>query len=160
MLQQRIDRKQQLNVQPLAGTIVLEDYWIAEFGGSSGNMLNTNGRHGRGRLDLEFGERLVLRHLRHLKLQGAFAIDDRAAMALEPGQHRRGVLRCEAVSPRMRGGAHAIVENAVWRCSREVENAAIEKPLAIRCAELSKFSPERLDPGGILMDHEDRRRRP
>ena len=118
MLLQRLGRVEQLDAQALAGPVVLKDDGIAELASGGGNMVRADDGNGRGCLDPEFGERLVLRHFRHFKLQGTFAIDDAAAMPRQPGEHRRGVLRCEAMSAGVRGRTHAIVENAVRRLQR------------------------------------------
>jgi hypothetical protein len=60
------------------------------------------------------GRQLV--HLAHLQLKDAPAVDSPAAMSLEPGQHRAGVVLRQAVVPRVRRGADPRPEDAFRRC--------------------------------------------
>ena len=77
-------------------------------------------------------ERGVLAGLADLEVERAAAVDDAAPVPIEPGQHRRGQLGGVAMVAGVRRGAHPVVEHALGRRLRQVEDAAVEKPVAPR----------------------------
>jgi hypothetical protein len=71
---------------------VLKDHGEAELVRRRRNFVPTDdGERRRGR-DLEASQRLVLRYLGNLELQGALAIYDNSAVALEPRENGAGML--------------------------------------------------------------------
>src|SRR5262249_59570323 len=90
--------------------------------------------------------------------EGTLAVDHHTAVALEPSQHGPRELGGVAMAASVRGGTHTIVEDALGRCHREMEHTFIEEPFAEWYSEKGQLAAQRLDPGVILMDHEDTRR--
>src|SRR3984893_11708612 len=151
-------RKQQPHAEALAGPVVLEDHGEPDLLGSIGNVVATDhGNRVRSR-DSKCREVFVLSNLRKLELEGPLAVDHHAAVALEPSQHSCRELGGVAMAASVRGGTHTVVEDALGRRHREMEHAFIEEPLAQRSSEDGELAAQRLDPGVILMDHEDTRR--
>ena len=101
---------------------------------------------------------LVLRDLGDLELKGALAVDDGAPMLRKPGEHGGGVLGRVAMPARVRGRAHAVVEDAFGGRRCEIDQTAVEKPLGERGVDGGKLASQWLDPGRILVKHKDARR--
>src|SRR5215472_561862 len=158
MLSESRRRKQQAYVKALAGPVVLEDHGEANFLGSIGNVVATDHGNRVGSRDSKCLEGFVLSNLRELELEGTLAVDHHTAVALEPSQHGPRELGGVAMAASVRGGTHTIVEEAVGRCHREMEHTFIEEPFAEWYSEERQLAAQRLDPGVILMDHEDTRR--
>ncbi len=100
-------------------------------------------------------QRRVLAGLADLEVQRAAAVNDAAAVVLEPGQYRDGQFNGVAVVAGMRGGAHPIVENALGRRPRQVEDAAVEEPVAPRKPLAVERGSQGFEPSRVLVDHVD-----
>src|SRR5262249_44986913 len=130
---------------------------IADGRGSAGNVFAANSSDGGRGLDAESGQALILGNLGNLELKGALAVDDGAPMSRKPCEHGGGVLGRVAMPARVRGCAHAIVEDSLGRSRGEINKTAVEKPLRKRYVYGSKLASQRLDPGRILVKHKDAR---
>ena len=157
MLHKRLTREKQPHAQALAAAVMFEDQWKAEPLGRGRNVSAADDRERWRRLDIECRERVVLRDLGDFELEGALAVDDRAAMALEPGENAGGVFGGVAVVARVRGRAHAVVEHALRRRVAQIEHALIEEPLGIGKTARLELAPQRLDPGVVFVDDVDAR---
>src|SRR5215831_10203129 len=104
-------RVDQFDAKALAGAVVFEDDRIADGRGSTGNVFATNrGNGGRG-FDAESGQSLILGNLGDFELKRTLAVDDGAPMLRKPREHRRCVFGRVAMSTRVRGGTHTVVED-------------------------------------------------
>jgi hypothetical protein len=74
----------------------------------------------------------VLARLADLEIERSAAVYDAAPVLFEPSQHRGGQLGSVAMIPCMRGGAHPVIEDTLGRRARQIEHAAVEKPIAPR----------------------------
>src|SRR5205085_3699180 len=97
----------------------------------------------------------VLARLADLQVEGTAGVDDAAAVALEPRQHCDRQLGGEPMVAGMRGGAHPVVEDALGRWSRQVENAAVEKPVPPGKRLPIQGCRQRLEPGRVFVDYMD-----
>src|SRR6516225_585132 len=158
MLSESRRRKQQAYAKALAGPVVLEDHGEPNLLGSIGNVVATDHGNRVWSRDSKCLEGFVLSNLRELELEGTLAVDHHTALALEPSQHGPRELGGVAMAASVRGGTHTIVEDALGRCHREMEHTFIEEPFAEWYSEKGQLAAQRLDPGVILMDHEDTRR--
>src|SRR5262245_57496264 len=148
-------REQQAHAEALAGPVVLEDHGEPHLLGSIGNVVATDHGNRIRSCDSKCLEGFVLSSLRELELEGTLTVDHHTAVALEPSQHGCRELGGVAMAASVRGGTHTIVVDALGGRHREMEHAFIEEPLAERYSEDSNLAAQRLDPGVILMDHED-----
>ena len=121
-----------LDQQPLAGD--QHGLWGADAGGFEGG---------------------VLARLADLEIERAAAIDGAAPVPFEPGQDRCGQFGGITMVAGMRGGAHPVVEDALGRRPRQIEDAAIEKPVAPRQPLPLECPGQRLQPGGVLVNYVD-----
>src|SRR5262249_12957483 len=158
MLGESRRRKQQAYAEALAGPVVLEDHGHANLLGGIGNVVATDHGNRVWSSDSKCLEGFVLSNLRELELEGTFAVDHHTAVALEPSQHRRRELGGVAMTASVRGGTHAIVEDALGRRHRQMEHTFIEKPLAERYSDDVQLAATRLGAGVTLMDYEVTRR--
>ena len=136
---------------------MLEDDRIADPLASRSDVLAADDGDGGGRLDAEPDQTLILRDLGDLELESALAIDDGAPVSRQPRENSGRVLGRIAMSARMRGCAHAVVEDSLgrWRC--QVDHATVEEPLRKRSIDGRKFASQRLDPRGVLVQYKDAR---
>ena len=102
-------------------------------------------------------ERRVLIDLAELELERAAVVDDAPAVRLQPREHARGDLRRVAMAARVRGRAHAVVEDAVRRRGREIEDAFAQEPFFVGQLELGERRTQRLHPGVVFVDDVDLR---
>ena len=72
----------------------------------------------------------VLARLADLEVERVAAVHDAAPVPFEPGQHRDSQLGGVAMVARVRGRAHSVVEDAFGRRPRQIEDAAVEEPVA------------------------------
>src|SRR5919201_5275664 len=151
-------RKQEAHTKAFAGPVVLEDHGEPNLCGRIGNVVATDHGNCVWSRDSKCLERFILCYLRELELKGTLAVDHHAAMALEPSQYSGRELRGVAMAASVRGRTHAVVEDALGRRYREIEHTFIEQPLAEWYFEDGQLAAQRLDPGVILMDHEEARR--
>src|SRR5262249_60812176 len=93
MLIERRRREKKTDAESLAGAVVLQDQRKPEPLRGLRDVIAADRGDRRRRLDIERGQRLVLRGLRYLQRERAFAIDDGAAVALEPRDPRAPPLR-------------------------------------------------------------------
>ncbi len=149
------------HTEPFAAAVRLEDE------GASGKALArrrdkqflAGDENGIGRADAGGLEGGVLTRLADLEVESAAAVDDAALVPLEPGQHRRGQLGGVAVVAGMRGGAHPIVVDTLRRRLRQIEDAAVEKPVAPRKPLPIERRGQRRQPGRVLVNDVDLRHR-
>ena len=80
-------------------------------------------------------------------------------MPFEPGEHGRGQLGGVAMIAGMRGGAHPVVEDTLRRRLRQIEDAAVEKPLAPGKPPPIERRGQRRQPGRVLVNDVDLRHR-
>ena len=146
---------EQPDAEPLAGPVVLGDERRLELPRGFHDPVPPDRRDGLRRADAARFQRRVLRHLAHLELQRPARVQHAPAVPLQPGQHRRRVLRPVAVVAGMRRRAHPVVEDALRRRLAQVESAGIEKPLRVRQAALVERRAQRLDPGLVLVKDVD-----
>src|SRR6516165_9548727 len=129
-----IRRMKQLHAEPFTAAVRLEDKRAAVKTPPCGldEQLLAGDEDGIRRADAGRFEGGVLAGLADLEIEGAAAVDDAAPVALEPGQHRGGQLGRIPVIAGVRRGAHPVVEDAIGRRSRQVEDTAVKKPVAPR----------------------------
>ena len=152
---QRLPVAEQPHPEPLAGPVVLGDERRLEFARRLDDPLPADRRDGGRRADAARFQRRVLRHLAHLELQRPPGVQHAPAVTLQPGQHRRGVLRPVAVAARMRRRAHPVVEDALRGRLPQVEGARVEEPLGVRQPALVERGAQRLDPDVVLVEDVD-----
>src|SRR6266851_274924 len=70
----------------------------------------------------------VLARFADLEVERPAAVDDTTPVSLEPSQHGSCQLGGVAMIACVRGGAHPVVEDAVGRRPRQIEDPAVEKP--------------------------------
>src|SRR5882724_7740966 len=101
----------------------------------------------------------VLTRLADLEVESAAAVDDAPPVPREPGEHRGGQFGGVAVVAGMRGGAHPVVEDTLRRRRRQIEDAAVEKPVAPRKPLPIERRGQRRQPGRVLVNDMDLRHR-
>src|SRR5712671_212837 len=151
----------QTHAEPFPAAVRLEDEWAATEtlpGGLHEQLLPGDEDRVR-RSDAGLFEGGVLARLANLEVERAAAVDDAPPVLLEPRQHRGGQLGSVAMVARVRGGAHPIVEGTLGRRPRQIEDAAIEKPVPPGERLPVERSGQRFEPGRVLVDHVDVRHR-
>jgi hypothetical protein len=118
-------------------------------------QIRAGDQHGARRADARHLQRGVLPGLADLQVERARPVDDAPAMAGEPGQHRGGQLGGKAVVAGVRRRTHPIVEDSFGGLLRQVECAAVEKPVAPRQAFGIERTRQRGQPGLVLVDDVD-----
>ena len=76
-------------------------------------------------------------------------------MPLEPRQHRGGELGGVAMVARVRGRAHPVVEDALGRRPRQIEDGVVEKPVAPGKSLPIQGRGQWFEPGRVLVDNMD-----
>ena len=95
----------------------------------------------------------VLTRLADLEVERAAAVDDAPPVLFEPSQHRGGQFGGVAMVAGVRRGAHPIVEDTRGRRPRQIEDAAIEKPVPPGERRPIERGGQRFEPGRVLVDH-------
>src|SRR5260370_899672 len=159
VIAQRVRGPKQPNAEPLAAAVRLEDQGAGAkaLPCSLGEQFLAGDEDSVRRSDAGGFEGGVLARLADLEVERAAAVDDAPLVLLEPGQHRGGQLGGVAMVARVRGGAHPIIEGTVGRRPRQIEDAAIEKPVAPGKRLPVERSGQRFEPGRVLVDHVDMR---
>src|SRR4051812_44034456 len=121
--------KEQAHAQALAAAVVLEDEGIAELFGGTDDMIPPNdSQRIRGR-DAEGGESLILGDLADLKPECPAVVHDGASVPFQPSKDSSRIFGGITMIPRVRRGAHPVVEHTVrWRRA-QVQHAPIQEPL-------------------------------
>jgi hypothetical protein len=119
------------------------------------DTLASGNQDGARRGDAVALQRGVLAGLADFEVQRARSVDHAPVPADEPGQHRRGEFRREAMVAGVRGGTHAVVEHALRRRGSEVEGAGIEEPLGPGQSPPVEGLGERWQPGSVFVQDMD-----
>ena len=149
--------QEQLHAQPLAAPVRLQDHrLIREVAPSRGGDAVAPGHQdGARRGDAVALQGGVLAHLADLQVQRARPVDHAPAPSHEPGQHRGGELRREAVVARMRRGAHTVVEHAFGRRRARSKVPASRNHSVQGSRRWSNACGQRRQPGRILVQNMD-----
>src|SRR5258708_4920104 len=132
VIAERARSVKQTHAEPFPAAVRLEDEWAATEtlpGGLHEQLLPGDEDRVR-RSDAGLFEGGALARLGSLEVEGAAAVDDAPLVLLEPSQNRGSQLGGVPMVARVRGGAHSVVEDALGRRPRQIEDAAIEKPVA------------------------------
>ena len=160
---ERVDAVEEMHAEALASAVMLGNE-RAEHLPRRGDEIRTPDRgQGTWSADAIVRERRILRDLADLELQRATVVDHPPPMRFQPGQHTGGVFGGKAMTARVRGRAHAVVENAFRRHGGQVQQAFAQEPFLERQMELGESAAQRLDPGVVFVNdvdfrHGDRRR--
>src|SRR5215213_2569386 len=121
--------EEQAHAQALATTIVLKDEGEAEPFGSGHDMIPPHdSQRVRGR-DAEGSESLILGDLADLKPECPAVVHDGASVPFQPSKDSSRIFGGITMIPRVRRGAHPVVEHTVrWRRA-QVQHAPIQEPL-------------------------------
>ncbi len=154
---ERSRAEEQPHAEPLAAAVRLEDERaVAEMlPRRLDEQLLAGNEHSPRRANAGVFEGSVLARLADLEVERAAAVDGAAPVAFEPSQHRGGQFGCVAMVPGVRRSTHSVVEDALWRRLRQIEDAAIEEPIAPQQPLSIERARQRLKPGGIFVNYVD-----
>jgi len=152
---ERPRRIEQPDAQPLAATVRLEDQrGVAEMlPGRLDQQSLAGDQHGIRRADAGGFEGGVLARLADLEVERAAAVDGAAPVPFEPGQDRCCQFRAKAMVAGVRGGAHPVVEDPFGRRPRQVEDAAVQEPVAPWQPLPIERLGQRFEPSGVLVNY-------
>jgi hypothetical protein len=153
-----LDGLEELHAEALAALVVLRHERRGHGACGVEQVARADDRDRTGDIDAGGTERGVLVDLAHLQLEHAPAVDDTAAVPLEPREHGAGLLLGERVPAGVARGRHPRPEHPGRRLGVQVEPAGPgEQPLLDGNVLRLERRGERRPPVGVLVDREDRR---